>query len=363
MRPPRCKKTNSSWVWELIISDKIDRSLKFCCLCPPGSGPIKCGRTKGRLNTSNLGYHLETKHSEEASEAKARFKERQAAEALEAKAKPNYVQSTIKQSLAGQSLSQRVTNPTLGHRHRGRASRPPLVTTELGHRGRASWPPLPIVTTPEQHLVSAPPMPIVATPELGHRGRGSWPPPPIGIVTTPEQQLQHLISTAPPIVTTPEQPLPLALISTPPRVTTPEQPLISFSTAPIVTKTTPEQHLISTPPRVTTPEQPLISFSTATAPIVTTPELGHGCRATMPPPPPIDIETISAAFTTPGKSKSWVYYFIKEDEEKNLSMCMLCGSYTKCRDNINLSKHLFINHPYEAWQAYTTYKMLCVVQS
>ena len=329
MRPPRCKKTNSSWVWELIISDKIDRSLKFCCLCPPGSGPIKCGRTKGRLNTSNLGYHLETKHSEEASEVKARFKERQAAEALEAKAKPNYVQSTIKQSLAGQSLSQRVTNPTLGHRHRGRASRPPLVTTELGHRGRASWPPLPIVTTPEQHLISAPP--IVATPELGHRGRGSWPPPPIGIVTTPEQQLQHLISTAPPIVTTPEQPLPLALIST--------------------------------PPRVTTPEQPLISFSTATAPIVTTPELGHGCRATMPPPPPIDIETISAAFTTPGKSKSWVYYFIKEDEEKNLSMCMLCGSYTKCRDNINLSKHLFINHPYEAWQAYTTYKMLCVIQS
>ena len=167
--------------------------------------------------------------------------------------------------------------------------------------------------------------PIVTTPELGHSGRATMPPPP------------------------PPPPPPPSELGHRRRASWPPLPIM----------TTPEQPLISTPPIVTTPEQPLIS----TPPIVTTPELGHGGRATMPPPPPIDIEKVSTASTTPGKSKSWVYYIIKEDEEKKLSMCMLCGSYTKCRDNINLSNHLSKYHPYEAWQAYTTYKMLCVIQS
>ena len=101
MRPPGCKKTNS-WVWELIVTDKEDGSLKYCSLCPVGSAPIKCG-SKARTNTSNLAYQLETKHKEDALEAKSRFKEKQAIDAHSKRShmgEAHYVQSTIKQTLS-----------------------------------------------------------------------------------------------------------------------------------------------------------------------------------------------------------------------------------------------------------------------
>ena len=99
MRPPGKSK---SWVYELIVVDKDDSSLKYCSLCPPGTAAIKCG-SKSRTNTSNLQYHLTSKHRDEADEAKERFKdkERLAAELKRSHmGESHYVQTTIKQTLA-----------------------------------------------------------------------------------------------------------------------------------------------------------------------------------------------------------------------------------------------------------------------
>ena len=54
-----------SWVYDLIIIDKEDKSKKICTLCPEDSKPIKCSN-KHKSNTTNLQYHLMKHHYEEA---------------------------------------------------------------------------------------------------------------------------------------------------------------------------------------------------------------------------------------------------------------------------------------------------------
>ena len=61
--------TGKSWVYDLIIIDKEDKTKKFCTLCPEDSNPIKCGN-KARSNTTNLSSHLLKHHRHEAMEVK-----------------------------------------------------------------------------------------------------------------------------------------------------------------------------------------------------------------------------------------------------------------------------------------------------
>ena len=67
------KKPGRSWVYDLILIDKDDKSRKFCTLCPEGSKPIKCGAKK--CNTTNLSKHLLKHHFAEAIEVKIKYSE------------------------------------------------------------------------------------------------------------------------------------------------------------------------------------------------------------------------------------------------------------------------------------------------
>ena len=90
-----------SWVFDLIIIDKEDKSNKFCTLCPEDSKPIKCGN-KHKSNTTNLQYHLMKHHYEEATEIRNKFiqenklkKEKRQLDMGDV----NYRKSTIKETL------------------------------------------------------------------------------------------------------------------------------------------------------------------------------------------------------------------------------------------------------------------------
>ena len=68
------KPPGKSWVYDLIIIDKDDKSLKYCTLCGDDSKPIKCG-SKEKCNTTNLSYHLLKHHWHEAMEVKNKYLE------------------------------------------------------------------------------------------------------------------------------------------------------------------------------------------------------------------------------------------------------------------------------------------------
>ena len=63
-----------SWVYDIIIEDKDDKSLKICTLCGDHIKPIKCG-SKAKCNTINLSYHLLKHHWYEAMEVKTKHLE------------------------------------------------------------------------------------------------------------------------------------------------------------------------------------------------------------------------------------------------------------------------------------------------
>ena len=63
------KPPGKSWVYDLILIDKDDRTKKYCTLCPEDSKPIKCGN-KNKSNTTNLSYHLLKHHLEEATDVR-----------------------------------------------------------------------------------------------------------------------------------------------------------------------------------------------------------------------------------------------------------------------------------------------------
>ena len=95
------KPPGKSWVYDLILIDKDDRTKKYCTLCPEDSKPIKCGN-KNKSNTTNLSYHLLKHHLEEATDVRNKHMQENKLKIDKRKldmGEIHYRQSTIKETL------------------------------------------------------------------------------------------------------------------------------------------------------------------------------------------------------------------------------------------------------------------------